>query len=314
MEKEKLIQLGEIARTEDAQVEFKSKFAPEEKAAFWAEIVKDIVALANTNGGVIVFGINDDCSAAAFDCQSLESFDPAKITDQIAKYTDIQFHDFFIFSAVRLEGTFPAIGVYPRRLPIVFTKVGTYNIGTKDKQVQKTAFSQGTLYFRHGAKSEPANQDDVRDAFFRELTRDRQEMLKNLSQVVEAGPGTRVIVADATSPTSDVRLTSDPSAPEIRVRDLRDTHPYRQGEAISAIRKKLERSVKLNSHDFICIKFAEKISAQSRPDLIHMPHEKASPQYSEQFVELVANKLAANENYQADCRAAFKAHQRKVNS
>ncbi len=43
---------------------------------------------------------------------------------------------------------------------MVFTRNGT-DVTIKGKQ--KPAFVQGTVYFRHGAKSEPGNRDDLED-------------------------------------------------------------------------------------------------------------------------------------------------------
>lgn len=302
--REELTILAETSLYEGERVEFKQCFLPEQKAAFWAEIVKDIVAIANTNGGVIIFGLDDQGQCSGHDVSALESFDSAKVTDQINKYTNIQFADFFILSAVRSDGVFPAIAIYPTRLPIVFTKVGTYSVG---KNVQKTAFSVGTLYFRHGAKSEPANQDDVRDAYYRELERVRKDWLGNIRQVMEADPGSKIIVDSPAEPLSNLRLSDDPTAPAVRVKELSETHPYRQTEAISQIRKRATRKIKLNSHDIQCIKFSEGVNPNTRPDLIHKPHAQASPQYSEAFVELVCDQVAANQNYFLDCRAEYKA-------
>ena len=45
-----------------------------------------------------------------------------------------------------------AIKIGPAFPPIVFTRPGTYSV---EGGRQKTAFSQGTVYFRHGAKKRP---------------------------------------------------------------------------------------------------------------------------------------------------------------
>ena len=42
------------------------------------------------------------------------------------------------------------------RVPLVFTRVGTSEIAHGR---QKTVFSVGTVYFRHGAKSEPGTSE-----------------------------------------------------------------------------------------------------------------------------------------------------------
>ena len=300
---EELLILAESAQSEDDRVEFKSTFCPEKKSAFWAEIVKDIVAMANTAGGVVIFGKNDDGTNSDDDCLGLIGFDPAKITDQIAKWTGMQFSQFKIMEAIRSDGRLPIIAVLPSRLPIVFTKVGTYEF---EPGVQKTAFSVGTLYFRHGAKSEPANQDDVRDAFMRELVRDRREWLANMQVVLNAPPGSTLRISNSDDSVPSVRLSNDPAAPEIKVRNLSETHPYRQSEVLGRVKSKSAAAKKINSHDIQCIKFVEGVTPHSRPDLVHKPHEMASPQYSESFIKLIETKIAANENYLLECRKSFK--------
>jgi EC042_2821-lke REase len=247
--------------------------------------------------------LEDDGSMSQDDVSALNSFDVAKITDQIAKYTQVQFSNFFVFSIVRDGRALPAIGIGPVRLPIVFTHQGNYEM---DDGRQKTAFSKGTLYFRHGAKSEPADQHDISEAFYREIARTRKEWFENMRQVVEADPGSQIIIAPAGATISSVRLSDDPSALAVRVRNLSETHPYRQSEAIKKIRQLCKTVSKLNSHDIQCIVYAENLSNDTRPDLVHKPHEFASPQYSEDFVSFVSERIAANSDYLIDCRNKHK--------
>jgi hypothetical protein len=298
-----LLVLAETSTKESERVEFKRCFSPEHMAGFWAEIVKDIVAMANSNGGVIIFGLDDDGTCSGEDVSGLLSFDVAKITDQIAKYTQTQFSSFFVFSVARNAVKLSVIGIFPVRLPIVFTKPGTYVF---EGSTQKTAFSKGTVYFRHGAKSESADQNDIRDAFYRELSRVREEWFKNVRLVSEAEPGAEVVIVSPSAPFANVRLSDDPSAPAVRVRNLSDTHPYRQSEAIKKIKQRSTSAESINSHDIQCVKLAENLSPETRPDFVHRPHSFASPQYSEAFIEFVSEKIAANSNYLIECRAHHK--------
>lgn len=296
---DELLELAETATTEDERLDFKCEFRPEKKAAFWAELVKDLVAFANSNGGVIVFGINDDGSKSADDCAVLLTFDPAKITDQINKYTGTQFSQFRIDRVVRNGSICPVTLIEPTRIPLVFFRVGTYE--TEDGS-QKNAFSRGAVYFRHGAKSEPATQDDLRASFDRELRRVREEWLGNMRQVVEAPPGSTVTIAGPIKPISELRLSSDPSAPAITVRRLSDTHPYRQSEVIAEVKRRVQSLTRFNSHDIQAIKSAEGIDHDSRPDMVHKPHEVATPQYSEAFVDMVCARIKHDQNFLAKCR------------
>jgi Schlafen, AlbA_2 len=68
----------ESSETESAELDFKASFESA-VASSWCELVKDIVAIANSGGGVIVFGVNDDGTPASTNLESVLSIDPATI-------------------------------------------------------------------------------------------------------------------------------------------------------------------------------------------------------------------------------------------
>lgn len=280
---EDLIEFARTATAESDLIDFKREYCPEKKSAFWAEIVKDIVAFANTRGGIIVFGLSDDSSLSDFDCNHLFELDPAQISDQIRKYTSVDFSGARVVSVSRNESKLPAILVDPVETPLVFTKVGTYDIGEGQ---QKTAFSKGTIYFRHGAKSEPCSRIDLEDVIERRLQKIRTEWLDNIRKVVEASPGANVVVTTKVAANSDVRITSDPNAPAVRLSSLSDSHPYTQSEVIREANRLLDGDAKINTHDIQTIKFCENIDPESSPQHMSLPHAHRSPQYSKEFIDL----------------------------
>jgi predicted HTH transcriptional regulator len=73
------------ANAESAVLDFKSSF--EGSAANWCELIKDIIAMANSGGGAIVVGVNDDGTPAPTDLTAILAIDPATIVDKIKKYT-----------------------------------------------------------------------------------------------------------------------------------------------------------------------------------------------------------------------------------
>ena len=80
----------EEAENESAELDFKAAFDPT-AAQDWCELIKDIVAIANSGGGSILVGVGDNgncCGPAA--SSELLALDPAVITDKIAKYTGTQ--------------------------------------------------------------------------------------------------------------------------------------------------------------------------------------------------------------------------------
>ena len=89
------------ATSESERWDFKSSFDPDCNAEV-LEIVKDIVAMANSGGGVIIVGLNDSGSIAATNVSKLLGWDAAKITDKLFSYTGVQFHKFQITRVEKL--------------------------------------------------------------------------------------------------------------------------------------------------------------------------------------------------------------------
>ncbi|KPJ64660.1 hypothetical protein AMJ44_12345, partial [candidate division WOR-1 bacterium DG_54_3] len=116
--------------------------------------------------------------------------------------------------------------ILPVSIPIVFRKPGTYDIGSGK---QRTAFSVGTVYFRHGAKSEPGTSDDIRRVIERQLDNIRKSWIKGVRKVVRAPEGSQVVTVLPSSRMSTsllqattVRAVKDPKAtPVLLTRDLK---------------------------------------------------------------------------------------------
>jgi hypothetical protein len=85
-----------------------------------------------------------------------------------------------------------ALQIEASDVPMVFTKPGTYQIQGSSRQ--KTAFSQGTVYFRHGAKSEPGNSEDLRQVIERRLEDIRRQWIEGVRKVVRAPQGSEVAI------------------------------------------------------------------------------------------------------------------------
>lgn len=304
--REELLAIASAEPFENELLDFKCEFAPEKKAAFWAETVKDIASFANSRGGAIVFGINDDGSISANDCSSLLRLDTAALADQVRKYTDVTLHGLYVCEVERSGIAFPAVIVEAISVPLVFTKVGTYEV---EHGKQKNAFSVGTIYVRHGTKSEPCTRDDLKTWVDREVQSQREQWLGNIRKVVEAEHGATVVVLSPSSSAvaSPVRLTNDPSAPVVRLQRLSDEYPLRQSDVIHAINKRLAGKATINSHDIQTIKHCLGIDPDSRPDLVHKPHDLASPQYRVAFIDLVVLEFEKTPDFFSNCREAWKA-------
>jgi Putative DNA-binding domain len=291
------------AEGESPDLDFKATFDPS-STGDWCELVKDIVAFANSGGGWIVFGVNDDGTPSNADLGPLKKLDPAVVVDKIEKYTDQHFADFSLSTLTRSGSEVVAMGISGAAMPIVFAATGNYEVAGK----QKNAFQKGTVYFRHGAKSEPGSTDDLRKALEREVDRVRSSWLDGIQKVVTAPPGSTFSVLsnevrlsgdqDATS----VRLVNDESAPAFKAMRTDLLYPHRQKELIAKVNS-LISGLKITGHDVLCVRKAHGIDTNLT--FFYKP-QYSSPQYSDAFAEWIAQQHGADPDFFQKAREACK--------
>lgn len=228
----RLIARAASASRESKTLDFKREFEPTSGGA-WCELVKDIVAFANSGGGTIVFGVEDDGSASSFSLDTLLKLDVANFTTQVGKYTGHQFADIELVEIERSGHRCAALLVGSTDVPLVFTRPGTYETTVPGgKQQQKTAFGLGTIYFRHNSKSEPGNRDDLtawRDA---EIERHRKAWLGGIRKVVATSANETISVVSSKGPPGGSVVaavaTNDPNAFHSFPKNAGELWPHRQ--------------------------------------------------------------------------------------
>lgn len=301
-----LLATVESSEGETAEVEFKASFDPA-AASNWCELVKDIVAIANSGGGVIVFGVNDDGTPRSADLEAVLSIDPATIVDKIKKYTGQHYAGCSVASGTRQAHPVVIMSVAAMPMPIIFAAPGTYDIGGGK---QKTAFSVGTVYFRHGAKSEPGTSEDLRASLERELDRIRSSWLDGITKVVTAPVGATVSVLPAevrlsgAEEATGVRLVNDEIAPAFKAVRTDLLYPYRQKELVGQVNTLLG-TLTISAHDVYSVRKAHVIDGQ--PNFYYKP-QYSSPQYSQAFAEWLVGQYRADPEFFAKAREASKKH------
>jgi len=211
------------AKRESKHVEFKQGFDPNSGRG-WCELIKDLAAIANSGGGIIVFGLDNLGVPTGESVEAIISIDPADIANKISKYTGLVDFEFEIRTLQKRGNKLVAFVIHPVSIPLVFEKPGTYDIGGGE---QRTAFSVGTVYFRHGAKSEPGTSDDIRRVIERQLEYIRKSWVKGVKKVVQAPAGSQIVTVQSASRNArpllatQVRVVNDPNA--IAVRLTRDS-------------------------------------------------------------------------------------------
>ncbi len=301
---------AKAAKRETKRLEFKEQFDVKGDRD-WCEIIKDIVAIANSGGGLILIGVRNDGSASGADLTEVLKLDPAKLTDKIFSYTGEQFAEFEMEPLKRGGKMVAALRISEAAIPMVFTSAGTYPEPGAKKPVK--AFARGALYFRHGAKSEPATSNDLRLVIEREIRKDRRSITRNMRKVVEAPRGAHVQVLpgdvkESSAPNATaIRLTDDPSAPAYRRIQVDDDYPHRQTEVVAQVNQRLAGKASVNSHDIFCVR---RVYGIDNDDQYCHRLKFSTPQYSEAFVGWLVAQHKADSSFFHKARADFRAGKR----
>lgn len=257
-----------------------------------------------------MIGVNNagDCSGA--NVKPVLDHDHAKYCDLIKKYTMQHFSDFEVVDAKRDGQAVAVFLINAPDSPLVFEKVGTCAIDAKQ---QHTAFSQGTVYFRHGAKSEPGTSDDIRKFIEKRVQEMSQTLVKGLRKLPSAPRGAELRVVPrgirAISPEGavPVRLSNNPDARGILVTDRHEMFPYRQKEVMGRLQESLPKGSRLNAYDIQAINKVYKIAGNEN---LSWKPTFSSRLYSDAYVEWIADHVSQDGDFLQDVRNRF----RKINS
>ena len=240
------------------------------RESFDAEAVKDVIAIANSGGGVIVFADNS-------------SFDKAAVAQQIRNVAGTDFNGFEIVDAVRDSRSVVALIIEEAPVPVLMN---------------------GTLYVRHGAKSEPATTRDLAAVIDRRVKAHRRSWLSAVRSAVQPRhqPALSSEVRDSDSPSATpIRVVTDPRAPAYRVIDYDKTHPYRQKELLAAFRERLPGRP-VNQFDLLAIRHAYAIDGN--PELSHKSLF-GTRQYSQKFLDWLVGQAGNEANFFQAARSRY---------
>ena len=284
------------AKRSSKRVELADGFDPQTPGV-WLELVRDVAAMANSGGGVVV--LNGDV-------------EEEQLHEELARYAEPEFESFEVRDIKRAGRPATAIVVEGvANTPLVFSRTGRYRNADGDQHV---AFARGGLYFRHGAKSEPATGADVRDFIKRQLDATRSQWLANIRQVMHAPDGAEVAVIETAERDDEgrptlIRLTTDPHAPLYGQVDPDRSHPYRQKEVIREANARLV-GVSVNAFDVLSVRRVHAISEETRPEFVHVP-KFGSPQYSDAFVDWLVGEYERDPEFFSRAKTSYLATRKR---
>ena len=283
---------------ESRHIDFKRELDVNSTAE-WCEIIKDIVALANSGGGVIAIGLDDFGVPSGWDPSSLLNQDPALHVDRLAKFTGEQFDEIEVLDRRKGRKRVAIILVGERTgSPLIFEKEGSYRAGDgKDK----CAFAKGSVYFRHGAKSEPGLSRDLQRFSKLEENRVKRELMGHILKVSTAPRGAEVLIlkepVDTQLGTTGVHVVDDPNAPNVGVIFHDQTHPLLLSELLRDLNKQIDRA--LTPYDLQCVRKVYKIEKKS--EFFYKPNH-GSPQYSPLYIDWLIKRYQKDSQFFANAR------------
>jgi hypothetical protein len=297
-ETNRLLNRAAEANRSSKRVELKQRFDSGSRGD-WLALVRDIAAIANSGGGVVVV-------------EGAPEVEEELIHEQLEHYAEPEFEGFTLEDVIRRGSRATAIVVEGvAGAPIVFARDGRYRVADGG---ERTAFVRGGLYFRHGRKSEPATGEDVRDFIKRQLDATRRQWLANIRQVMHAPDGAEVAVIETAERDEEgrptlIRLTTDPHAPLYGQVDPDLSHPHRQKEVIREVNARLD-GASVNAFDVLSVRRVHAISEESRPEFVHVP-KFGSPQYSDAFVDWLVTSHERDPGFFSRAKATYLATRRR---
>lgn len=290
---------------ETAKVEFKSTTDTSE-ARFWVQLIRSVMAMHNSGGGVIVFGLDSAGQPVGGDLTALRAIDPVHISDKAKHYTDRPLPGVVREEFDKNGGTFPGWIIPAAASPVPFSRHGDVHNGQGKPE---KLFYAGQIYVRRGAASVPADAGDI--ALIAERIRNlaRQEFAAQIGQfaVVPEGHTIQILppggVVSGSTPAGSVRITTDPNAPGAVIVDKFKTHPHNKTELVKRLLTRIP-GIRITGHDIACIRkvYASEIEPK---DFVWRP-VRCPPQYPEEFIEWIAGRIGQDPAFLEKTRAARK--------
>jgi len=170
---------------EGRDLDYKLNFDPSSPKA-WAGLIKDLVAMANSGGGKIIFG-RDETRMDGITEEIVKDLDSARLADKLAKFT-APAQIYIRHEQEKLDNGryILTIIVEPSEYPVVMARDGNW------PDIKKAVFRKGDIWIRHSSKTERATYEDLREWIERAKQRERERILSRLKTVINAPEGAKV--------------------------------------------------------------------------------------------------------------------------
>ncbi len=166
-------------------------------AGAWCKALKHIVGFANGDGGMIVFGLDDDGHRQGLSSTLLPLFDPAKIAAQLHRYASNADVKTVYTEILNHRKRFGFLCIFPATRITVFELDGTYSLADKRPHI---VFRSGVVYIRQGAETREARQSDLDRMVERRVQENMRSLLARIERIAEL-PSNATLIASTPGAT-----------------------------------------------------------------------------------------------------------------
>ena len=196
--------------------DFKQAFDPESPKAL-LDLVKDVVALANTGGGRLIYGRNDT-EVFGLPAAAKIALDSAKVADLVSKYISPAAVEISHESEEPLPGkTVVVLSIAPSDSPVVISQDGAWR--PPGEPHDKTVLRRGEIWVRHSSKNERATFEDVRGWLMAARSSERMAIYERMAMLINLPEGSALEVVTRSGTRIDTPSQLLSSAREMRKRD-----------------------------------------------------------------------------------------------
>lgn len=271
-------------------------------AAGWLDAVRDMAALANSGGGVIFFGLDEHGVPSGADLSALDGVDATAIANEFQKFTGVRpgiQKRALEKAGQRLVAWLVAEADHP--IPFIHANANpALGHNSQPGASAPAGPARGSVYFRHGAKSEPAEPADFARFFERKLEQKRKLWTEAIRQVMETPAGKMAVVLYDDEP-QPLTAALPEAAPRYVPADPDRTHPYTPKELIATFNERVSDR-RINNYDILAVRYHHGLD--DREEFIFHIH-MASPRYSDQFLEWLIGCHRADPEFFDHARAAY---------
>jgi Putative DNA-binding domain len=141
------------AKRESKWLDFKEGFDPSSEAE-WCELLKDLLAMANSGGGVVVVGVKNNGKASGVSVKPVLRLDLAHISDKVLRYTGEHFAGIHIHEIKRSKTTVAALVIDSAPVPLVpIRRAPTRSQPKMESPRRNSRFDRGSSTFATGPKA-----------------------------------------------------------------------------------------------------------------------------------------------------------------